>query len=97
MDEDMYVILNVHHDSGAADTSWIRNAATDWDGTTVKYAAVWTQISNHFKNYGDHLIFEGMNEVEFPAAPTMARQYEILNGMNQLFVDSVRNTGLIVA
>ncbi len=93
MDEDMYVILNVHHDSGAADTSWIRNAATDWDGTTVKYAAVWTQISNHFKNYGDHLIFEGMNEVEFPAAPTMARQYEILNGMNQLFVDTVRATG----
>ena len=28
MDEDLYVILNVHHDSGAADTSWLRNAAT---------------------------------------------------------------------
>ncbi len=93
MDEDLYVILNVHHDSGAADTSWIRNAATDWDGTSAKYAAVWTQISSHFMNYGDHLIFEGMNEVEFPAAPTMSRQYEILNAMNQLFVDSVRATG----
>lgn len=93
MDEDLYVILNVHHDSGAADTSWIRNAATDWDGTSAKYAAVWTQISSYFMNYGDHLIFEGMNEVEFPAAPTMSRQYEILNAMNQLFVDSVRATG----
>lgn len=93
MDEDLYVILNIHHDSGAADTSWIRKAATDWEGTSAKYAAVWTQISENFKAYGDHLIFEGMNEVEFPDAPTMSRQYEILNSMNQLFVDSVRATG----
>lgn len=93
MEEDLYVILNIHHDSGAADTSWIRNAATDFEGTTKKYGMVWTQIAENFKGYGDHLIFEGMNEVEFPDAPSMSRQYEILNAMNQLFVDSVRNTG----
>ena len=93
MEEDLYVILNIHHDSGAADTSWVRKAAVDWDWTSRRYEAVWTQIANHFKNYGDHLIFEGMNEVEFPSAPDMSRQYEILNSMNQLFVDSVRKTG----
>ncbi len=91
--EDMYVILNVHHDSGAADNSWVRNVATDFEGTSKKYADLWTQIAGNFADYGDHLIFEGMNEVEFPAAPNMSRQYELLNHMNQLFVDTVRATG----
>ena len=93
MDEDLYVILNIHHDSGAADTSWVRKAATDYDWTAKRYRAVWTQIAENFAGYGDHLIFEGMNEVEFPDAPNMSRQYEILNAMNQLFVDTVRATG----
>ena len=93
MEEDFYVILNIHHDSGAADTSWVRKAATDWDWTSKRYEAVWTQIAENFKGYGDHLIFEGMNEVEFPAASNMSKQYEILNKMNQLFVDTVRKTG----
>lgn len=93
MEEDLYVILNIHHDSGAADTSWVRKAATDWDWTSKRYQAVWTQIAENFKGYGDHLIFEGMNEVEFPEASSMSRQYEILNAMNQLFVDIVRGTG----
>ena len=93
MDEDLYVILNIHHDSGAADTSWVRKAAADYDWTAKRYRAVWTQIAENFAGYGDHLIFEGMNEVEFPDAPNMSRQYEILNAMNQLFVDTVRATG----
>lgn len=93
MEEDMYVILNVHHDSGAADNAWVRNIVTDFDGTSRKYAAVWTQIANNFANYGDHLIFEGMNEVEFPAAGSRSREYELLNHLNQLFVDTVRATG----
>lgn len=93
MEEDMYVILNIHHDSGAADNSWVRNIVTDFDGISQKYAAVWTQIANNFAGYGDHLIFEGMNEVEFPAASNKSRQYELLNHLNQLFVDTVRSTG----
>lgn len=93
MEEDFYVILNIHHDSGAADTSWVRRAATDWDWTSRRYEAVWTQIADNFKGYGDHLIFEGMNEVEFPQASNMSKQYELLNKMNQLFVDTVRKTG----
>ncbi len=93
MEEDMYVILNIHHDSGAADNSWVRNIVTDFDGISRKYADVWTQIANNFAGYGDHLIFEGMNEVEFPAASSKSRQFELLNHLNQLFVDTVRATG----
>ncbi len=92
MEEDMYVILNIHHDGGEADTSWIRKAGKDYSGISAKYAKVWSQIAAHFKDYGDHLIFESMNEVYFPDVD-MSRQYEILNGLNQLFVDTVRGSG----
>lgn len=92
MEEDMYVILNIHHDGGEADTSWIRKAGKDYSGTSAKYAKVWSQIASNFKDYGDHLIFESMNEVYFPDVD-MSRQYEILNGLNQLFVDTVRGSG----
>ena len=37
LDLDMYVIRNVHHDGGATDTSWIRNAGQDYEGVTEKY------------------------------------------------------------
>ncbi|WP_432628638.1 glycoside hydrolase family 5 protein, partial [Brotaphodocola sp.] len=92
LEEDMYVILNIHHDSGAADISWVRNITKDHDGTLNRYKSVWNQIAENFKDYGDHLIFESMNEVEFPGV-TMSKQYELLNEVNQTFVDTVRATG----
>ena len=92
LDLDMYVILNVHHDGGATDTSWIRNAGQDYEGVTEKYRKLWTQIAGRFVNYGDHLILESMNEVAFEELD-LNRQYEILNSMNQIFVDTVRATG----
>ncbi len=92
MARDMYVILNVHHDGGFSDTSWIRNAGQDYEGVTAKYRKLWSQIAGRFASYGDHLILESMNEVAFEELP-LTRQYEILNAMNQIFVDTVRATG----
>ncbi len=57
----MYVIINDHYDYGwwgmfgASDESLRARA---WK----KYEAIWTQISERFKNYSDHLIFESANE-----------------------------------
>lgn len=59
---------------------------------TEKYRKLWTQIAGRFVNYGDHLILESMNEVAFEELD-LNRQYEILNSMNQIFVDTVRATG----
>ncbi|MDO5560492.1 MAG: cellulase family glycosylhydrolase [Oscillospiraceae bacterium] len=92
MDEDLYVIINLHHDGGADDTSWIRNAQNDYASTEKKYSDVWTQISNEFRDYSDKLIFESMNEVEFSGV-TKTKAYELLNSLNQKFVDTVRSTG----
>ena len=57
----MYVILNDHWDYGwwgqfgSADEKVVENA---WK----RYESYWTQITERFKGYSDHLIFESANE-----------------------------------
>lgn len=91
-EEDLYVIINVHHDGGGGDTSWIRDAASDYEGTEKRFETLWTQIADNFKNYSDKLVFESMNEVEFS---TLSKNdaYDTINRLNQKFVDTVRATG----
>lgn len=70
LNKGMYVIINDHWDSqwwgqfGACkkvDGKKVANQEMR-DAAWVRYEAYWTQISNRFKNYSDHLIFEGANE-----------------------------------
>jgi endoglucanase len=93
-DLDMYVIINIHHDGGGDPDfgAWVRNASTDYDGVSEKYTKVWEQICERFKDYGDKLIFESMNEVGFDDLPT-DEAYSTLNKLNQTFVDVVRGSG----
>ncbi len=66
LNDEMYVIINIHWDGGW----WGRFGAEAMDaedtpirdGAWKKYEAIWTQISERFKEYSDHLIFEGANE-----------------------------------
>lgn len=77
--EDMYVVLNIHHD-GADNASsssagygedgyshgWLDITSDDetvWNGVKTKFAGVWKTIAERFKNYDEHLILESMNEV----------------------------------
>lgn len=92
IEEDLYVIINVHHDGGSADTAWIRNAAKDFTGVEKRFASLWTQISQTFKDYSDYLVFEGMNEIDFGSV-SKNEAYDTMNKLNQTFVDTVRSTG----
>jgi len=73
LDEDMYVILNMHHDGGGADRSWIRNVADRDDAgyfyreedVIRKFNIVWTQIATRFRDAPDKLLLQSMNEVGF--------------------------------
>lgn len=93
-DLDMYVIINIHHDGGGDPDfgAWVRNVSTDYEGVEARYVKVWEQICDRFKNYGDKLIFESMNEVGFDDMAEDAA-YETLNKLNQKFVDTVRASG----
>jgi len=92
-DNDMYVILNSHHE-----TNWIKPSMDEVDNVLPKFKAMWTQIAENFKEYGDHLLFEGLNEPriiggtnEWNGGTEDGRQ--ALNILNKAFVDTVRATG----
>jgi endoglucanase len=101
LEENMYCVLNLHHDGGESDKSWILRAGDDPSGVTKQFAAVWKQIALRFSGASEKLIFEAMNEVGFKMwnqwdSSTNGRKREafgILNGLNQAFVNTVRATG----
>lgn len=90
----MYTIINIHHDGGGDPQfgAWICNAATDYDATLARYLNLWTQIADRFGDYDEHLIFESMNEVGFDSL-SQGKAYELLNSLNQEFVDLIRSSG----
>ena len=87
----MYVIINIHHD-GAEQAGWLRVGAEDTKPVKEKFEAVWRQIAERFKDYDEHVIFESMNEVT-GAGSNLAKDTEVINEFNQIFVDAVRATG----
>lgn len=94
----MYVIINVHHDGGGDPKfgAWIiKESQNDYNTFLKKYKNVWKQIAERFKNYSDYLIFESMNEVGFDTLynKNKADAYNLINKINQDFVDIIRATG----
>ena len=100
IDNGMYCILNVHHDTGADDENvkhWIKADEANYKENKEKFEFLWTQIATRFKNYDQHLVFEGYNEMLDASntwnAPKKASSYKGLNGYAQSFVNAVRATG----
>lgn len=94
---DMYAIVNIHWDGG-----WFENFPTDYDECMKKYTTIWTQITERFKDYGDLLMFESLNEEGCWDSvwnrwsgndSTRQEAYDILNDINQTFVNLVRESG----
>ncbi|MCH5194532.1 MAG: glycoside hydrolase family 5 protein [Oscillospiraceae bacterium] len=98
LDADMYVIVNIHWDNG-----WFKWFGQDdkRDEAFVKYERVWTQLSEAFREYGDKLILESLNEEGgwqslwnmHNGEGDKEKSYGILNDMNQRFVNIVRGSG----
>lgn len=91
IEQDMYVIVNIHHD-GAEQSGWLRIATDDKDALKAKFGGVWKNISERFKDYDEHLIFEAMNEVRGEGM-SLAEENGVIMELNQIFVDTVRGTG----
>ena len=91
LDNDMYCIINVHHDTG--EKGWLKASSKNIDVKKARFEAIWKQISERFKEYDDKLLFESFNEIldennEWTKPGTEA--VTITNELNQLFVDTVR-------
>lgn len=106
--EGMYCILNVHHDTGTASTAWVVASMESHEQYQERFVKLWTAIANQFKDYGDHLLFEGYNEMtdkhkswcfaSFGApgnynAADAKDAYSAVNAYAQDFVAAVRSTG----
>ncbi len=106
--QDMYCILNIHHDTGAASTCWLVASEKDYDEQKERFEAVWTQIAEEFKDYDGRLLFEGYNEMLDPYdswcfasfgtssnynATVAESAYNAINSYAQSFVNAVRATG----
>ena len=72
INEDLYCILNVHHDTGADSKNdsgmltgyhWIKADPDNYTTNKAKYVGLWKQIAETFKDYGQTLLFEGYNEM----------------------------------
>ncbi len=97
---DMYVILNVHHDN---DENVYYPDTAHMEQSKAYLTAVWTQMADTFKDYDEHLILESMNEprlvgtnVEWWLDKNNADCVDsanCINELNQIFVDTVRNSG----
>lgn len=92
--DNMYCILNVHHDTG--ENGWLKASSTNLDNKKAILKAIWEQISERFGDYGDKLLFEGFNEILDDNSEWVNPSQEslnIVNDLNQIFVDTVRASG----
>ena len=108
IDEGMYCILNVHHDTGTANSAWIKASMDNYRRNRDTFEQLWTEIANEFRDYDEHLLFEGYNEVTdkydswcyatFGASSRYVADdaddaYNAINSYAQSFVNAVRATG----
>lgn len=90
---DMYVIVNVHHDD-----PWIIPTRAESEGVKDRLAKLWTQISVRFRDYSDYVIFETLNEPRHENTPEewqggTAEGRDVVNEYHQVSLDAIRATG----
>jgi len=86
----MYAIVNIHWDNGWMQPTYAKQAYVN-----NRLSIMWRQIARRFRNYDDHLLFAGTNEVMVEGdygTPTV-EYYTVQNSFNQAFVTAVRSTG----
>src|SRR5690625_3632979 len=88
LEADMYVMINIHHDSWV----WLEEGMHEnHDESLARYNAIWTQLSEHFKDYSHKLMFESINEPRFSGSGEDQNEY--LYELNTSFYEIVRGSG----
>jgi len=90
---DVYILLNSHHDNilfGILDS--------EIEESIIAMEKLWEQIAVTFRDYNEKLVFQGLGEPRTAGSPAEWRggtpeEQNNLNRLNQVFVDTVRNTG----
>jgi endoglucanase len=93
LDNDMYVIINLHHEN-----DWLKPYYANQTQTTNQLTKVWAQIADRFKWYSDYLVFETMNEPRPVGASNewsggSAENRDVINKYNLAAVNTIRGAG----
>nr|AGS52194.1 glycoside hydrolase family 5 [uncultured bacterium contig00052] len=101
----MKAIINIHHDGNYTEPdkgTWgflkfaeVGKGSASNDQVKDQLGKIWTQIANYFKDYGDNLIFETMNEVHsgnWGSGASNAEQDRLFD-WNQTALNAIRATG----
>lgn len=100
--EDLYVITNVHHD---VMKGYYYPSSAEYKTSSGFMKKIWQQISAEFKDYGEKLIFETINEPRLVGTNSewwynvngmpdeVADSLDCINKLNQDCVDTIRAAG----
>ncbi len=93
--EDLYCVLNVHHDGGS--DGWLVGSEVCLEKDGGRFEGLWRSIAERFRDYGEKLIFESFNEV-LDSSDSWTEShtpdgFDSVNRLNRIFVDTVRSTG----
>jgi endoglucanase len=86
----LYAMINIHWDGG-----WMQPTFASQPAVNAKLQRFWTQIATNFRDFDDHLLFAGTNEVGVANvySPPTPENAKVQNEFNQVFVNAVRATG----
>lgn len=87
--EDLYVMINLHHDSW----QWINHMPSNRSTVLARYSALWTQLATTFRDSSPKLHFESVNEPQFTGSSGDAQNAQLLDELNRRFHQIVRGTG----
>ena len=97
VDEDMYFIINIHHDNR---DKFLFPDSKHYDQSEKYIREIWSQVAKEFADFDDHCIMESMNEPRLvgssfewwlnPNANECKDAVDCINRLNQVFVETVR-------
>ncbi|WP_313896172.1 cellulase family glycosylhydrolase [Streptomyces sp. YIM 98790] len=89
LDEGLYVLLNLHHDSW----QWVSGMPTRHDEVLARYTATWTQLAEAFRDAPRRLLLESINEPFFEGSSGDAQNAGLMHELNSVFHAIVRGSG----
>ncbi len=103
IDNDMYCILNIHHDNSQASYPYFYPDNAHYQQSEKFVKSVWSQIADRFEAYDSHLIFETLNEPRLvghknewwidPASQDCIDAMNNINKLNAAALGEIRSSG----
>ncbi len=92
LDNNMYVIVNIHHNG------WVAPSLANEANSKDHLVKLWKQIAERFKSYDHHVIFETMNEPRVAVNGVddwsgKQEYFDVVNRLNVAALDAIRKTG----